>query len=221
MAKIIYICSLIITYTLVSLSYADIFKYVDENGITLFTNVSRNIRNEKVIAKTQRRYNNSPARYSRIISRNAKKYNIDASIIEAVITTESNWQPSAVSVKGAIGLMQLMPSTSRDMRVKDPYDPEDNIEGGTKYLRLLLDRFNGNLKLALAAYNAGPGRVTKYGGIPPIRETRKYVKQVLSLYNGVSSSDKLRKIYKVIFDDGTILYTNTPSRYQRYNPTRF
>ena len=221
MAKIIYICSLIITYTLVSLSYADIFKYVDENGITLFTNVSRNIRNEKVIAKKQRSYNNSPARYSRIISRNAKKYNIDASIIEAVITTESNWQPSAVSVKGAIGLMQLMPSTSRDMRVKDPYDPEDNIEGGTKYLRLLLDRFNGNLKLALAAYNAGPGRVTKYGGIPPIRETRKYVKQVLSLYNGVSSSDKLRKIYKVIFDDGTILYTNTPSRYQRYNPTRF
>ena len=221
MVKVIYICLVIIISVSYSLSYADIFKYVDENGITLFTNVSRDSRYEKVISEGGKRGQGSPSLYNHIISGNSKRYNIEPSIIKAVITAESNWQPAAVSAKGAIGLMQLMPSTISDMRVEDPYDPEDNIEGGTKYLRFLLDMFKGDLKLALAAYNAGPGTVTKHGGIPPIKETRNYVRQVLSLHNGVSKSDASSRISKVTYDDGTVLYTNTPTRHQRSGSSKF
>ena len=221
MVKVIYISLVIIISISVSLSYADIYKYVDENGNTLFTNVYRGSENAKVISRGRRedRVNSNP--YSHIISSMSRKYNIEPSVIKAVITAESNWQHDAVSAKGAIGLMQLMPSTIKDMRVKDPYDPEDNIEGGTKYLRLLLDRFNGDLELALAAYNSGPGTVSKYNGIPPIKETRRYVKRVLSIEKDDSESGKSINIYKVTFDDGTILYTTSPSKYQKFNPSKF
>jgi soluble lytic murein transglycosylase len=96
---------------------------------------------------------------------------------------ESNWNSKAVSHSGAMGLMQLMPTTVKDMNIKNPFNPEDNIDGGARYLRYLLDKFNGNLIHAIAAYNAGPTRVIRHRGIPPIRETRQYVKRVLSLYN--------------------------------------
>ena len=120
--------------------------------------------------------------YSSIINEAAGKYDVDAHLIKAVIMAESSFDPNAVSKKGARGLMQLMPETAVDMQVEDPFDPEENIFGGTKYLRQLLETFNHDKKLALAAYNAGPKRVKDYNSVPPISETEHFVGKVLKYY---------------------------------------
>ena len=112
----------------------------------------------------------------------ASEHGIDPLLIKAIIKTESNFDPAAVSPKGVQGLMQLMPATARDLQVVDPYDPQDNIAGGTKYLRSLLDSYGWDVALSLAAYNAGPQAVKDYGGIPPYKETQNYVNKVLDIY---------------------------------------
>ncbi len=114
----------------------------------------------------------------------ASAYNVSVNLIKAVAKAESGFNPNAVSKSGAIGVMQLMPSTARSLGVTNPYDARQNIMGGTKYLRQNLDRFNGNVSLALAAYNAGPNAVQKYGGIPPYQETQNYVRIVTSYMGG-------------------------------------
>jgi soluble lytic murein transglycosylase-like protein len=135
----------------------------------------------------------TPAReyYDKLVFSKSDKYNVEPSLVSAMIQVESNWNYKVVSRSGAIGLMQLMPATAKAMDVKDPLNPEENIEGGIKYLRYLLDRFNGDLTLAVAAYNAGPSRVRKYNGIPPIKETRQYVKRVLTIYNTKGLNNKI------------------------------
>ena len=119
-----------------------------------------------------------------VIERHSLAHDLDPKLVRAVIQAESGYNRRALSNKGAIGLMQLMPATARYLRVGDPWNADENVRGGTKYLRQLLDRFAGKVELAVAAYNAGPGAVERHRGIPPYRETREYVRRVLGLYQG-------------------------------------
>ncbi|MGB3210609.1 MAG: lytic transglycosylase domain-containing protein [Desulforhopalus sp.] len=123
-----------------------------------------------------------PARYDGEIRKIATRYNVDPSLIKAIIHTESDFDYKAVSRCGAQGLMQLMPETARELQVANPFDPWENIDGGTRYFRSLLDSFDEDLVLSLAAYNAGPGAVTRTGGVPEFPETQHYIKKVLKQY---------------------------------------
>jgi len=125
-------------------------------------------------------------KFDKIIEEASQKYNIPKELIKAVIKAESNFNPFAISPKNAIGLMQLLPSTAKEMGVEDIFDPYQNIMGGTKYLRMLLDKYNNNLFLALASYNAGPNRVDSSGGIPKIEETENYIERVIRYYKEYS-----------------------------------
>jgi soluble lytic murein transglycosylase-like protein len=122
-----------------------------------------------------------------IISEYSRRTRLDPDLVRAVIRAESSFDARAVSRQGAMGLMQLMPATAKAMSVADPFDPEENVRGGTLYLRQMLDAFRGSLELALAAYNAGPEAVRRFAGVPPYRETVDYVEKVMRLYNGDSS----------------------------------
>ena len=135
------------------------------------------VNNEKNPTKVSREEIND------LISKYSDKTGLDEDFVKAVINQESGFNPNATSKCGAMGLMQLMPATAQGLGVTNAYDAEQNIEGGTKYLKGLMDRFNNDKSLALAAYNAGPNAVKKYGGIPPYAETQNYVKSVLSKYD--------------------------------------
>jgi soluble lytic murein transglycosylase-like protein len=122
--------------------------------------------------------------YQRVIRTLADRYGVPAELVESIIRLESNFNPQAVSARGAAGLMQLMPGTAAELGVHDIFDVEQNLEGGVRYLRGLLERFSGDVALAMAAYNAGSEVVKRYGGIPPYPETRRYVERVLTVYQG-------------------------------------
>ena len=123
-----------------------------------------------------------PKNVDEIISAVSKKYNVDENFIRAIIKQESGFNPNATSKKGAMGLMQLMPKTAKGLGVADAYNPEQNVEGGVKYIKSLIDKYDGDKKIALAAYNAGPTAVNRYGGIPPYKETQNYVNKIMSMY---------------------------------------
>lgn len=171
-------------------AYADIYRYEDSEGIVHFTDAPtdkrfkifmRDIKKDKQLRTKFRLVNTANiAEYEPIIKTCSERYGVSPSLIKAVIHAESGYNPNAVSNKGASGLMQLMPGTAKSLKVSDSLNPKDNVEGGVKYLRFLLDTFHGDVSLALAAYNAGLSRVAKYGGIPPYAETRTYVNRVLS-----------------------------------------
>jgi len=142
------------------------------------------------------------------------RYRVDPALVRAVMQTESNWKSSAVSRKGALGLMQLEPGTAQALGVNNAFDPKQNLDGGVRYLHMLLERYNGDLDRSLAAYNAGPGAVDRAGGIPRYRETRDYVQKVTDSYFR-PGSDRLprafeanRPIYRAVESDGRVVFTN-------------
>jgi len=166
---------------------AEIYKYVDSKGIIHFTDTPT--------TGFYRIYRSDvgglSALYS-LVQYYARLNNLDENLVRAVIKVESDFNPKAVSRRGAIGVMQLMPETAKSLKVHNPFDLEQNIRGGTRYLKSLLERFNNDLDLALAAYNAGPTAVLRHGGIPPYDETRNYVKRVKQyLRNYRQSKDAL------------------------------
>jgi soluble lytic murein transglycosylase-like protein len=142
------------------------------------------------------------------------RYRVDPALVRAVIETESNWNSSALSRKGAQGLMQLVPGTAQELGVNNAFDPKQNLDGGVRYLHSLLERYNGDLDRALAAYNAGPHAVDRAGGVPRYRETREYVHKVTDSYFRPGSDrlprafDAPRPIYREVSTDGRVVFTN-------------
>ncbi|MGB3096843.1 MAG: lytic transglycosylase domain-containing protein [Candidatus Deferrimicrobiaceae bacterium] len=174
---------------------ADIYRHVDKDGVVHFTNTPDGFEGELYLREAPKRppRRKSSGMDNRWMMEYAERYsranNLSPALIKAIIRAESDGERFAESPKGAQGVMQLMPFTARRMNVSDPFDPIENIEGGVKYLKELLGTFGGNLVHAVAAYNAGPNAVKKYGGIPPYKETRLYVKRVMNYYRQYQSSE--------------------------------
>jgi Transglycosylase SLT domain len=161
----------------------EIYQFIGPNGSISLTNVPSDSRYRKIEVESSRFHSTlSEQELEPVIRRHSSQHRLHPALIRAVIKAESGFDPRAVSRSGAIGLMQLMPQTAVRLDVRDMYDPDDNVGGGTRYLRQLLDRFHGNLPLALAAYNAGENAVDHYQTLPPFDETRQYVQKVLRYY---------------------------------------
>lgn len=160
---------------------ADIYIYIDSHGIMHFTNAPTSS-NYRIYIRERSNPQHSWVdvnRFDRYINEAAIRHGVDFPLVKAVIHAESAFDPQAVSKKGALGLMQIMPQNLSEFQVDDPFDPWQNIMGGTRYLKELLERFDGQVPLALAAYNAGPRMVDTHRGIPPFLETETYVKKVM------------------------------------------
>ncbi len=209
---------------------ATLYSFVDENGVTHYTNVPSDPRFRKVPGSSPptvgRPGSGSVAaeRYETEIARFADNHGVDSALVKAVIKAESNYDNRAISRAGAQGLMQLMPETARLRNVDNPFNPEQNIDGGVRHLKYLLSTF-GDTKLALAAYNAGENAVRRYNGVPPFPETKNYVSTVLSLYGRYSglapgagagsggAANKTAQIQSFVNADGTRVFTNVPWKY--------
>ena len=175
-------------------SGADIYRYVDGEGVIHFSNTQPDGKfrlylreGPKAAPRAQASAVSGASWMTGYVDRFSRANDLPPALVHAIIKAESNGQRTAVSRKGAKGVMQLMPFTSKRLRVNDPFDPIENIEGGIKYIKELLVAFEGNLTNTVAAYNAGPAAVRKYGGVPPYQETRLYVRRVMGLYRQYSA----------------------------------
>ena len=184
-AKILTACTIILT-VFASGGLADIYRYIDENGVMHFTNAPTSSSNEFKLF-IRERGKSAPSwyyseRYDDLISEASERFGVSFPLLKAIIKAESDFDPQAVSKKGAMGLMQIMPQNFKLLGLEDPFDPTQNINAGARYFKQLYERYNGKLALSLAAYNAGPTAVDRYKTIPPYEETEAYVKRVLKYY---------------------------------------
>jgi soluble lytic murein transglycosylase-like protein len=173
-----------------------LYTFVDGKGVVHFSNAPSDPRYKKMKVPERPFLRLTPISAKAVqlaIIRSSEQHRVDPALVRAVIRAESSFDADAISRKGAMGLMQLMPRTARSLKLSNPYDPQQNISGGVRYLRYLLDRFDGNVPLALAAYNAGESRVSRDSRIPAISETREYVRRVLRYYKAYRQQD-LRKL---------------------------
>ncbi|MFC1815377.1 transglycosylase SLT domain-containing protein [Thermodesulfobacteriota bacterium] len=170
--------------TVVNPGHADIYKYIDSNGILHFTNTPTSSNYRLYIKERPATSSNfyATSRYDPIITAASKKHGVSVPLLKAIIKVESDYNPRAISKKGAKGLMQIMPATIKTLRIDNGFDPRENIMGGAQYFKQLFNRYKGKLPLALAAYNAGPSVVDRFRSIPPIRETEEYVQKVIKFY---------------------------------------
>lgn len=172
----------LVAILLSSSSQADIYRFKDSNGVWHFSDTRSDPRYHLYIKTKGLSGKQYLKKYDGIIQKAAKQFGVEVTLIKAIIKAESSFDPNAVSSSGAQGLMQLMPDTADDMAVGDPFDPEENILGGTRYLSLLLKRFNQDKRLAVAAYNVGPTTVENHDAVPPIPQTRQFVDRVMRFY---------------------------------------
>ena len=206
------------------------YRLVDDEGVTHITDTPNDPRFRRIsgFSATAAGWLKLPAgvqtggAFAGLIRETAERYGVSPALVEAVIRTESAFNPWAVSPKGAQGLMQLMPRTASALGVRDSFNPHQNIEGGVRHLRYLLDRYPGNVALAVAAYNAGEGAVEYYRGIPPYEETRQYVRRVLERsgiagQSGTKSGPPAQAIYRYEDSDGTLILSNLPPVTPRRN----
>ena len=160
---------------------ADIYMFIDSQGVLHFTNTPTSSQ-YRLYIKERPKPAEVTKKYDDIIQEASNTFGLSFSLLKAMIRVESNFDSRAISKKGALGLMQIMPQNLQAFNIRDPYDPKDNIMGGASYFKSLMERFEGKLPLALAAYNAGPTIVDKYRKIPPIKETKDYVKKVMKYF---------------------------------------
>jgi Transglycosylase SLT domain len=213
----------ILVATTVDVSFvgAEMYKLTDPDGAVHFTNAPTDPRYQRMgfTSGTAAGWLRLPpgedtGPYVKEIRAAADRYGVPIKLVSAVIRAESGFNPRAVSRSGARGLMQLMPATASILGVRNSFDPRENIDGGVRHLRGLIDRFPHSLPLAIAAYNAGEKAVTLYGGIPPYQETQDYVTKVLSFYGTPvdGGTTPATRIYQTVGPDGTVTYTNIPPR---------
>jgi len=205
------------------------FRLVDDEGVTHITDTPNDPRYRRIagFSGTAAGWLKVPAAvrgglaFAKEIRETAEKYAVSSALVEAVIRVESAFNPWAVSRKGAQGLMQLMPQTASALGVRDSFNPGQNIDGGVRHLRYLLDRYPGNVGLALAAYNAGEGAVDYYRGIPPYAETQQYVQKVLERGGvGPAKAEPVQVIYRYEDADGTMTFSNVPPVGRGKSPPR-
>jgi soluble lytic murein transglycosylase-like protein len=185
-SKIFVFSAIFISMAVISSVHADIYMYIDENGVMHFTNApTSNQYDYKIYVKERTSVSekfHATSKYDHFISDASREFGVDSRLIKAMIKAESDFDPRAISKKGAMGLMQIMPENFEMLDLKNPFDPWENIKAGARYFKKLHERFNGKLALSLAAYNAGPTAVDRYKNIPPFQETEEYVRRVLRYY---------------------------------------
>lgn len=234
-----FLCLVLFIFLIASVSSkADVYTYRDKSGRLVLTDAPKNFRRSpKKKRRVSTQHTTAPQglplaakdeEINQLISKYAGKFNIEKKLLHAVVSAESDYDKNAVSNKGAMGLMQLMPETGKEYGVHNFFDAEENISAGAKHLKALLDRYFGDYEMALAAYNAGPTVVDKYNGIPPYPETQAYVSKIMKMVRGTNyqsstsaSSAHRSTIYRYVDENGHICLTNIyPSSADRVEVVR-